>query len=92
MKSFIRFCKDNWAGFVVLGMLVCIVYFFTHHTKEVVYRGTVLEHHVTFDKHGHPRYITLMSFENGYIRTKEGLDYYVRPVGSTVTCTIRVIK
>jgi hypothetical protein len=92
MKSFIRFCKENWVGFVTLGMLVCIVYFFTHHTKEVVYRGTILEHHVTFDKYGDPKYITIASFEDGYVRTMEGLDHYVRPIGSTIIYTIRVIK
>ena len=92
MKSFIRFCKEYWIVLTLLGLLSFIAYWYTYCTKEVVIKGTILEHHVTFDKHGDPKYITLISFEDGYIRTKGGLDYYVRPIGSTVTYTITVIK
>lgn len=92
MKSFIRFCKEYWIGLTLLVILVSIVYFFTHSTKEVVRKGTILEHYVTFDKYGDPKHFTIASFDDGKVRTLKGLGYYLRPIGSTITYTIRVIK
>jgi hypothetical protein len=92
MKTFIGFCKEYWIGLTLFSILLSIIYLFIYHTEEASYKGTVLEHYVTFNKYGDPKYFTIASFDDGYIRTLQGLDYYVRPIGSSVNYTIRVIK
>lgn len=45
----------------------------------------VLEHNVTSTKSGGRIYSTLIKCNDGYIREKIELDYYVIPVGNTTT-------
>ena len=69
-------------GAILFGTFASIVIFGTE-TVEV--RGTVLEHNVTSDRQGKRIYTTLVNCEDGYIREETGLNYYVVPVGNTVT-------
>ena len=58
----------------------------------VTHKGVVLSHTTTSDKYGNICYYTIASFEDGKIRSIEGLDYYVVPLGGRVLYTIRDLK
>jgi hypothetical protein len=83
MKEFIKH------PFVILlvVILAAMFTFFKTCTHEVTYKGTVLSHHTTSDRYGEIEYYTVARFEDGYIRSMEGLQFYVKPVGSTVYYT-----
>jgi hypothetical protein len=83
MKEFIKH------PFVILlvVILAAMFTFFKTFTHEVTYKGTVLSHHTTSDRYGEIEYYTVARFEDGYIRSMEGLQFYVKPVGSTVYYT-----
>ncbi len=49
----------------------------------------VLEHNVTADKHGDRTYTTIIRTDDGCIVEKEGLNYYVIPIGYKITIEVR---
>ena len=83
--------------FVVLAMLITGtiligVIFFKTCTHKVTYKGIVLSHNVTSDRHGNVRYYTVARFEDGTIRSISGLKFYVKEVGGTIHYTTNVIN
>lgn len=73
---------------IVIILLIFIIAFFgliIYYNEEYTIKGTVIEHNVTADKMGNRTYSTIIKCEDGYIREKTGLNYYLSPVNSTVT-------
>jgi len=83
----IKYIRDNYAVLVLCVIVLSVVAFFTFFTEMVPIKGQVMEHHVLPARDGTPRYSTIARFEDGYIRTIDGLDSYLVPVGGTVTIT-----
>ena len=81
----VKYIRDNSWLFILYAILLVIVAFFTFFTEIVPLKGQVMEHHVLPARDGTPRYSTIARFEDGYIRTIDGLDSYLVPVGDTVT-------
>ena len=77
---------------IVMSIIILLVGFFKGCTKEVTYKGVVLSHTTTSDKNGHITYYTIASFEDGKIRSINGLEYYVIPIGGRIPYTITVMK
>jgi len=69
---------------IIIAVIVAIVMFFKSCTHEVIYTGTVISHHTTSDKYGGISYYTIARFDDGNIRSIDGLEYYVVEVGATV--------
>lgn len=85
--------KDIFKGIILLLLIVFIAWYVTKfHTEMVTYKGKVIEHNTTSDRTGSIEYYTIASFENGQIRSLRGLNYYVIPIGSTVTYSERKFK
>jgi hypothetical protein len=84
-----KFIKHPFVVLVLLitGTITAGYIFFKTCTHEVTYRGIVLSHTTTSDKHGEISYYTVARFEDRIIRSLEGLNYYVVEVGSTVYYT-----
>jgi hypothetical protein len=51
------------------------------HCKTVTISGTVVSHNVTSDEYGKATYRTVITCEDGYIRERCGLSFYVVPIG-----------
>ena len=77
---------------LIIGTILTGLIFFSTCTHEVTYRGVVLSHTTTSDKHGDITYYTIARFEDGYIRSIRGVKFYVKEVGSTVYYTQTEIK
>lgn len=75
--------------FVIISTFTLFIVFCT---EKVTHRGIVLEHNISFNKHGNIYHYTIARFEDGSIRNLEGFDYYVIPVGETIYHSERVIK
>jgi len=95
MNNFIK--KAYGYPFMVLALLIAGtiligVIFSKTCTHEVTYKGTVLSHHTTSDKDGDIEYYTVARFEDGRIRSMSGLNFYVKPVGSTIHYTQTKLK
>jgi len=71
-------------GIIGIAISVAVVMFFKTCTHEVTYQGTVISHHTTSDKYGDISYYTIARFDDGHIRSINGLHYYVVEVGGTV--------
>jgi hypothetical protein len=87
----IKFIRENTLASVLWAILISMVLFFLFFTEIVEYErtGRVIEHNVIGDKYGHNiTYFTVVHFGNE-IKSIEGLQYYVVPVGSTVTVTFK---
>jgi hypothetical protein len=84
-----KFIKQPFVVLVLLiiGTITAGYIFFKTCTHEVTYRGIVLSHTTTSDKHGDITYYTIARFEDRTIRSLEGLNYYVVEVGGTVHYT-----
>lgn len=90
MKQFI---KDNPKLFTV----ICIFLLFlgigisydliTYENRSM--GAVVLEHNVTADNYGRRTYTTLIKTDDGIIIEKEGLNYYVIPIGNRITIEVR---
>ena len=80
------------AAFVIVGIVMACIIFCKTCTHEVTYRGVVLSHTTTSDKYGDITYYTIARFEDGYLRSLKGLNYYVVEIGGTIYYTINVIK
>jgi len=61
-------------------------------TKEIILRGIVISHATTSSKTGNITYYTIVRFNDGQTGSIKGVDYYVVPIGDTITYTIRTIK
>jgi len=72
---------------LIIGTITAGYIFFKTCTHEVTYRGTVLSHTTTSDRHGDITYYTIARFEDGCIRSIRGVKFYVKEVGSTVHYT-----
>ena len=77
---------------VVVIVLTTFAMFLTTCTKMVTYKGVVLSHTTSSNKYGDIYYHTIVSFEDGELRSVKGLDYYIVPVGGRVSYTIRDLK
>ena len=75
---------------IVLAIFTTCVIVIKTCTHEVAHIGTVISHNVTSDKYGDITYYTVARFDDGYIRSLEGLKYYVVKVGDRVYYTDRV--
>jgi len=65
---------------LILGLLL------TSCTKvETRIRGKVLSHAITSDKYGRATYRTIVKCTDNCIREELGLNFYVVPVGDSVT-------
>ena len=53
-------------------------------THEVTRVGTVVSHNVTSSRYGDITYYTVARFDDGYIRSLQGLKYYVIQIGGKV--------
>lgn len=72
---------------IIIILLIFITAFcgiLIYYNEEYTIKGTVIEHNVTADKLGNRTYSTIIKCEDGYIREKTGLNYYISPIGSTV--------
>lgn len=73
----------------ILVLSVVLFYFFIKYLLPIedLHKGRVLEHNVTTNFFGGRTYSTIFECEDGYIREKIGLKYYVVPIGDTVYVT-----
>ena len=86
MKSIIK-------GVLILVLIVLVTWYVTvFHTEVITHKGQIIEHNTTSDRTGSIDYYTIAVFEDGYVRSMRGLDYYVMPIGSTVTYKERRFK
>ena len=75
---------------VVIGLLIVWAVFIgcwvvaTTCTHRVTRVGTVISHNVTSSRYGDITYYTVARFDDGYIRSLEGLKYYVIQVGGKI--------
>lgn len=73
--------QKYWIGYLI-GLLILITIALFHYTEKYTVNGVVLEHNVTSNRDGKRIYSTLIKCNDGYIREKVGLDYYVMPIGN----------
>ena len=71
---------------IIIGISIAIMKGCTH---KVTYEGVVISHTTTSDRHGHIEYYTVAKFNDGYVRSLRGLNYYVQPIGETIYYTTR---
>jgi len=55
--------------------------------KEVTVKGRVISHATTADRYGDIGYFTIAIFDDGGIRSIQGLKYYIVPVNGTIYYT-----
>ena len=55
--------------------------------KEVTVKGRVLSHATAADKYGGIEYYTIAIFDDGDIRSIQGVKYYIVPVNGTIYYT-----
>lgn len=87
----INLIKENLIGSILLSItiIVTVIFFFT--TERITKTGTVIEHNVVADKYGTAHYYTLVDYGDE-IKSEQGIEYYVVPVGRKVTTTERRFK
>ena len=71
---------------IIIGISSAIMVGCTH---EVTYKGVVISHTTTSDRNGSIEYYTIAKFNDGYVRSLRGLNYYVQPIGETIYYTTR---
>ena len=82
--------KEFFKHPLVITVLTVVVIFITcaivttKCTHKVTCVGTVISHNVTSDKYGDITYYTVARFDDGYIRSLEGLKYYIIKVGDKI--------
>lgn len=74
-------------GLIIIGVLT-LMYF----TEEYTVKGVIDDHNVTADRAGNRTYTTIIICDDGYIREKTGLGYYVVPVGQVVEVKLKRIN
>jgi hypothetical protein len=77
------------AVIVMINIMVIItgIIFFKTCTHEVTHKGVVISHHTTSDRYGNIEYYTVATFDDGYLRSIHGLEYYIVEVGGTIYYT-----
>ena len=76
----------------VLAVIITGCIFMKTCTHEVTYTGTVISHNTTSSRYGDISYYTVAKFNDGYIRSLEGLGYYVVKIGDKVYYTTNEIN
>ena len=89
MKEFFKHPIVAAVLIFIAVILTCLVVT-TKCTHEVPRVGTVISHNVTSNRYGEITYYTVARFDDGYIRSLEGLKYYVIKVGDRVYYMDRV--
>lgn len=90
----IEFIRENKLSSILIGLFVSIALFCWFFIEIVEYErtGRVIEHNAIGDKYGWQiSYFTVVHFGNE-IKSIKGLQYYVVPVGSTVTVSFKELK
>jgi hypothetical protein len=83
MRKFFRH-PGTVLAMIIIGLIIICTIFFKTCTHEVTHKGTVLSHHTTSDRYGDFEYYTVATFDDGKIRSIQGLEYYIVEVGGTV--------
>lgn len=69
---------------VLVIFLIVLILFASEHIKYESRIVTILNHSITSDKYGEPKYNTIVMYRNGNMKSLVGLEYYMRPVGETM--------
>lgn len=69
---------------VLVIFLIVLILFATQHIKYESRIVTILNHSITSDEYGEPKYNTIVMYRNGNMKSLVGLEYYMRPVGETI--------
>jgi len=69
---------------VLVIFLIVLILFATQHIKYESRIVTILNHSITSDEYGEPKYNTIVMYKNGNMKSLVGLEYYMRPVGETM--------
>ena len=77
---------------VVVIVISTFAVFLITCTKMVTHKGVVLSHTTSSDRTGDVNYHTIVSSEDGSVKSLRGLEYYIVPVGGKVSYDIRVLK
>ena len=83
--------RRNIVGVFILFLVTIITVIFFFLTERVTITGTVVEHNVVADKYGTAHYYTLVKYEDE-IKSEQGIEFYVVPVGRKVMKTERRFK
>jgi hypothetical protein len=86
-----NFIKNNKIGVFILSVLILIWIHMIVYTEVVTVTGTVVEHNVVADKYGTAHYYTLVKYEDE-IKSEQGIEFYVVPIGRKVMKTERRFK
>ena len=89
-----KFFKHPMAVIVMINIMVIItgIIFVKTYMHEVTYKGVVISHHTTSDRSGNIEYYTVATFDDGYLRSIHGLEYYVVEIGGTIYYTKTELK
>lgn len=77
---------------LIIGTILTGIIFFKTCTHEVTHKGVVISHHTTSDRSGNIEYYTVATFDDGYLRSIHGLEYYIVEVGETIYYTKTELK
>lgn len=69
---------------VLIIFLIVLILFASQHIKYESRIVTILSHSITSNQDGEPKYNTIVMYRNGNMKSLEGLEYYMRPVGETI--------
>lgn len=69
---------------VLIIFLIVLILFASQHIKYESRIVTILNHSITSNQDGEPKYNTIVMYRNGNMKSLEGLEYYMRPVGETI--------
>ena len=89
-----NFWNDN-KGYIIATILTVVGFFYVGNHLSIVetkIHCTVVSHATSSTSTGTIRYHTVLSCEDGYLRSDDDLNYYVLPVGTKATYTIREFK
>ena len=89
-----KFFKQQFVQVVLIIIIVITtsIIFIKTCTHEVIHKGVVISHHTTSDRSGNIEYYTVATFDDGYLRSIHGLEYYIVEVGETIYYTKTELK
>lgn len=87
----IEILRRNIVGVFILFFVTIMGVIFFLTTEMVTMTGTVIEHNVVADKYGTAHYYTLVDYGDE-IKSEQGIEFYVVPIGRKVTTTERRFK
>lgn len=79
----IKLIRENLIGSILLSASIIIPIIIFFFTETVTITGTVIEHNVVADKQGVAHYYTLVRYKEK-IKSEQGLEFYLVPVGQKV--------